>query len=385
VRFLIVLAVTLLLAPGLASARDGTAAELDRVKARISALAKTIEREREARDALDTQMETAERALATALTELKATNSLLAEKEKAFAAASKQHERLEAKLKGERKALAAQLRAAYLLGQREQTKLLLSQQNAQNVGRLLTFYEYFTRARSQGLATVVADSRKLAEQAKALQGELQSLTAVREQQKAAVVAEQTLQRQRQGILAAMNERIGAEPNPPKPLTANRRDMERALELVRSTLADLPVATPKAAERDGSPARSFTQARGRLAWPLRGGLLARYGDPKVGGKLIWKGWWIAADRGAAVKAAARGRVAHVGYMHRYGLIVIVEHEDGYFTLYGHLNEADTNAGATVAVGERIGTTGDSGGHQRTGLYFEVRKGTEPLDPKDWLAP
>jgi septal ring factor EnvC (AmiA/AmiB activator) len=330
-------------------------------------------------------METAERALAAALSELKASSSLLAEKEQAFASASKQHERLEAKLKGERKALAAQLRAAYLLGQREQTKLLLSQQNAQNVGRLLTFYEYFTRARTQGLAAVVADSRKLAEQAKTLQSELQALTVVREQQQAAVTAEQALKRQRMSILSAMNERIGDEQDQLKRLTADERDMEKALELVRSTLADLPVATPKTAERDGNPARSFAQGRGRLAWPLRGGLLARYGDPKVGGKLIWKGWWIAADRGAPVKAAARGRVAHVGYMHRYGLIVIVEHEDGYFTLYGHLNEADTSAGATVALGERLGTTGDSGGHQRTGLYFEVRKGTEPLDPKDWLAP
>ena len=73
------------------------------------------------------------------------------------------------------------------------------------------------------------------------------------------------------------------------------------------------------------------------------------------------------------------------MHRYGLIVILEHEDDYFTLYGHLDNVAVSAGDSVALGENVGTVGDSGGHDKTGLYFEVRKGTEPLDPRDWLSP
>ena len=384
-RSVLIFTLLLAVATTASAAKEGSAAELERVRSRIGALAKTIEREREQRDALDAQMEEAEKQLSAAMAQVKQFNRDLASRQVSLTKAQTQRDALEKRLKGERRVLASQLRAAYLVGQREQTKLLLSQQSALNVGRMLTYYDYFTRSRTQRLASVVADSRALAETIAQVKTEIEAFTLARTQQQQAVKDEQVVQRQRQALMANLMERLGDEQDQLKRLTADERDMAKALELVRSTLTDLPVTTPKEAERDGTPARSFGQGRGRMGWPLRGGLIAKYGDPKVGGKLAWKGLWIAADRGAAARASARGRVAYVGYMHRYGLIVIVEHEDAYFTLYGHLDEANAKAGDTVTAGQSLGTAGDSGGHDRTGVYFEVRKGTEPMDPRDWLAP
>ena len=84
------------------------------------------------------------------------------------------------------------------------------------------------------------------------------------------------------------------------------------------------------------------------------------------------------------ASARGRVAYVGWLSSYGLIVVLQHDKGYFTLYGHNSAVSRTAGEWVSAGDVIAQAGNTGGYERTGLYFEVRKGTEPMDPKDWLG-
>jgi septal ring factor EnvC (AmiA/AmiB activator) len=212
-----------------------------------------------------------------------------------------------------------------------------------------------------------------------------ALGATRQQHEAALREELRLKNERQKLLARLNERIDDEEDELKRLERSEQELVKLISNVRDVMADAPVVTPRTPDPDGKPARPFGQGRGKMGWPLRGPLLANYGDPKAGGKLAWKGLWIAADRGAPVVASARGRVAYVGYMHRYGLIVILEHEDSHFTLYGHLDTAAVKAGDTVPAGSNLGSVGDSGGHDRTGLYFEVRKGTDPLDPRQWLSP
>ncbi len=380
----LLLLLSLLAFSGLAEAATN-AAEKERLKSRIEALTKTIEHDREQRDALDAQMETAEAALAASQALVKQLTRDLTSRQIALSRTQTEGEALQTRLRKERRVLSSQLRAAYLVGQREQTKLLLSQQSALNVGRMLTYYDYFTRSRSERLTQVVADSRKLSALIAGLKAEIATFTETKQAQQLAIKDDLVLKHQRQVLLAGLAERLDDEDDQLKHLTADEHDIGKALEVVRSTLGDLPVQTPTQPERDGTPARSFGQGRGKMAWPLRGPLIAQYGDPKVGGKLAWKGLWIAAERGVPTRASARGRVAYVGFMHRYGLIVIVEHEDAYFTLYGHLDEANVKAGDTVAAGQPIASAGDSGGHDRTGIYFEVRKGTEPMNPKDWLMP
>src|SRR3546814_5500854 len=92
--------------------------------------------------------------------------------------------------------------------------------------------------------------------------------------------------------------------------------------------------------------SFTSLKGKLPWPVRGALLAQYGEAKAGGRLRWNGHWIAAREGAPIQAVAQGRIVYVGWMHRYGLIVLIEHDGGYFTLYGHCQTADVQLGDSV---------------------------------------
>lgn len=359
--------------------------ELSKLQVRIQALNRSLEQDRQKRDALDADMEEAEKKLVQSRAELQRLSTELATREGELARARSSRDVALKNLTAERAALGQELRATYITGQREQTKLLLSQDSAGPVGRLLTYHDYLSRARAGRVTALRSESQRLAEAETRLKDETAKLGQLKSENQKAVAEDTRLKAQRAVLLAKLNERIDDEEDRLKNLLRDEKDLTRVLDNIQTVLADEPVKTPAKPEADGTPARAFSQGRGKMGWPLRGALLANYGDPKVGGKLAWKGLWIAAERGAPVKASARGRVAYVGFMHRYGLIAIVEHEDNHFTLYGHLDNVTAAAGDTVSLGETLGQVGDSGGHDRTGVYFEVRKGTEPLDPRNWLQP
>lgn len=359
--------------------------ELGRIQLRIQALNRSLEQDREKRDAVEAEVEEAEKQLAVSRAELQRLSGELATAEGDLAKARASRDTAAQQLKGEQKALAKELRASYVTGQQEQAKLLLSQDTAGPVGRLLTYQDYLARARADRVGRLKTEGERLTALETALTAQTTKLGGLKTENEKAVKQDLELKTQRARLLAKLNERIDDEESQLKTLERDERDVKKVLDNIQTALADEPVKTPAAPERDGTPARAFTQGRGQMAWPLRGPLLANYGDPKVGSKLLWKGLWIDAARGTPVKASARGRVAYVGFMHRYGLIVILEHENNHFTLYGHLDNVATAAGESVGLGEVIGQVGDSGGHDRTGLYFEVRKGTEPLDPRGWLQP
>jgi len=359
--------------------------ELDKIQLRIQALNRTLEADRDKRDALDAEMEEAEKKLVASRAELHRLTQQLDARHAEMAKAETDRNKSQETLEAERRALGQELRATYITGQREQAKLLLSQESAGPIGRLLTYHDYLSRARAGRVAKMRDEGLRLGQAQARLKEEAAKLKVLKDENEKAVAEDTRLKAERASLLAKLNERIDDEQDLLKSLTQDEKELSRVLDNIKTVLADEPVKTPAAPERDGTPSRAFGQGRGQMGWPLRGELLANYGDPKVGGKLAWKGLWIAAPRGAPVKASARGRVAYVGFMHRYGLIVIVEHEDNHFTLYGHLDNVATAAGDAVGVGEVLGEVGDSGGHDRTGLYFEVRKGTEPLDPRGWLQP
>jgi len=359
--------------------------ELDKIQLRIKALNRTLEQDRAKRDVLDTEMEAAEKQLAASRAELARYSEALAAREAEAAKARNDRDQAKSALETEREALGRELRATYITGQREQARLLLSQDSAGPLGRLLTYHDYLSRARADRVTRLRDEGERLAKAEQALAAETTKLKALKAEYETAVAEDTRLKATRAALLAKLTERIDDEEDRLKRLMQDEKELSRVLDNIKTVLADEPVKTPAAPERDGTPARAFAAGRGKMGWPLRGPLLANYGDPKVGGKLAWKGLWIAADRGAAVKASARGRVAYVGFMHRYGLIVIVEHEENHFTLYGHLDNVQVAAGDSVGLGETVGQVGDSGGHDRTGVYFEVRKGTDPLDPRGWLQP
>jgi len=128
---------------------------------------------------------------------------------------------------------------------------------------------------------------------------------------------------------------------------------------------------------------FAALKGQFELPVDGDVTARYGDRKSVGKMRWNGWYIAASEGDAVKAVADGEVVYSDWLRGFGMLVILDHGDGYMTLYGGNRTVMPITGTWVESGSTIAEVGDSGGQNTSGLYFEIRHNAKALDPKDWL--
>lgn len=368
---------------------------LQEVRGRIEELQGEIEGNKSREDALRRDVETVEKKIAVAQAEI----GVLRRKEQTQLAkvrrAQAELDEAERQLEGQRKALAAQVRAAYIIGQNAAARLLLNLSDVQKLDRMVTYYDYLARARANRMRGMLAHSDRLRALRDKLDDEAETLAALRAEQQEALARQKGLRSNRSTQLADLQAKLGDQESQLSQLRDTEREVKRTLESIQRALRDLapePRRPESQPEPSAAPARGpepfsdrpFPTQKGKLAWPLRGPMLAAYGQPKAGGRLSWNGNWIGADAGAPVHAVSAGRVVYTGWMQRYGLIVILEHEGGYFTLYGHNQSVSHSAGDLVRAGEPIAQAGNTGGHEQTGVYFEVRRGTVALDPRQWLT-
>lgn len=351
-------------------------ADLKAVRERWKKLARQVERERGRKTAAAEAVEKLERRIADTQAELAALDSELAASQRRLAETEARHAEAAQAVEAERVRLARQLRAAYVAGRLPRASLLLSQNEASGIGRLQVYFDYFARARA---ARIEASQRQLAEIAalgEQLRGQSAELAALREHQVATLVSLEASKSDRARAVQRLDAAIASGGRELKSLEAEQRDLNALLESLHEAFAGVPTDFGKL----NAP---IVDLRGRLPWPVNGATLAHFGQPKAGGRLAWSGQWIAADAGAPVIAVARGRIAYVGWLHRYGLIVIVEHDGGYYTLYGHNQSVEVAVGDAVKPGQVIAKAGNTGGHGQTGVYFELRSGAQAIDPRPWL--
>ena len=128
---------------------------------------------------------------------------------------------------------------------------------------------------------------------------------------------------------------------------------------------------------------FSEQRGHLAWPAAGPVVREFGQPRANGRLRWNGVLMEAPAGAAVRTIYNGRVIFSDWLPGMGLLLIVEHGEGYLSLYGHNQDLLKEVGDWVLPGEVIAHVGDTGGQASAGLYFEIRKDGNPVNPERWM--
>jgi len=347
---------------------------LQRLRARIDAVQQGLERDRSRQDDARRKLETTERRLVNLNVELRRLRKRINEQTAQLRKTTAERAAAETALRRERAVLGQQVRASYIIGQHGKAKLLLTQDGTSRLSRVMTYYDYLNRARAGRMRDIQTQAEALAAAEARLKVETTELQATRSQQLGTLTALEGLQAERQQIVRELNEHIAGGETELARLRQEERDMQSLLKELHSALADIP------ADLGSKP---FVRLKGKLPWPVSGRLLAAYGQPKAGGALKWNGVWIAGREGAPVRAVARGRVAYVGWMHRYGLITVLEHEGGYYSLYGHAQSVAVAVGDWVQAGDTIAAVGNTGGHLRPGLYFELRKGTDAVNPSVWL--
>jgi septal ring factor EnvC (AmiA/AmiB activator) len=350
--------------------------ELQQVKGKIDSLRSQIERQRGQKDELGGVLEATEKKVADAQARLRAARRDVATQNERIRANQQQQAEAQYRLGEQREVLAKQVRAAYVMGNRARTQLWLNQTDTAQIGRVLADYDYVNHARADQVAAVQNELDKIASLQSQLIDERARLESLELAQAQAVESLQKGRAERQTTLAQIEKNLASSETELKQAQADEAEVKKLIDTLRAALADIP--------GDFDASKPFAQQRGKLPWPLRGTIISDYGSPKAEGRLTWSGRWIAAKEGTPVRAIARGRVAYVGWLQRYGLIVILEHGGGFFTLYGHCATSSPTTGEMVDAGQVIATAGDTGGHDRTGVYLELRKGSTALDTREWLS-
>jgi septal ring factor EnvC (AmiA/AmiB activator) len=278
-----------------------------------------------------------------------------------------------ANLADEEAALGQQIRVSYMTGSQELVKLLLSQESPADFGRMLIYYDYLNRARGQRIAAVNEELETLAAlaaESDAVESELVRLQRAEEEELAHLDREQAERRQVVDEIAAA---IAASDNKIERMRAEEARLDEVIGRLAELLAAFPI-------NSDAP---FAEQRGALAWPLQGRVSAEFGSLREGGPLVWDGVLLEADAGTLVRAVYHGQVVFSDWVGALGLVLILDHGDGYMTLYGHNGALLRDRGDWVTPGEPIAEVGDTGGQAGAALFFGIRHNGDPVDPGRWI--
>ena len=375
--FLLILLILLPLgrarAPAAAPSADQTQAQLRALKERIERVSRDVGRDAIERDRLARNLRSAELAVAAAQSDLEAlrTQESVHGTQRAELAAERGH--VSAALAQERASLATQLQVAYQIGRHEPLQLLLNQRDPAAVARMFTWYGYFGNARAAQIAGIAKQMQRIDELDAALAEQEKALEQLRLAKRERLTQLESGRAQRQIALVNLQVEAHSRAASLARLRAQQGDLERLLR-------ELARAVPPSAPTDDNS--GFGRLRGRLEWPVAGHVVASFGDTRASG-VDWDGMVVATERAAPVRAVAAGRVIYADWLPGLGLLTIVDHGSGYLSLYGYNDQLRRSAGEAVAAGDVIAAAGDTGGRPQPQLYFEIRRGGKPIDPRPWF--
>ena len=357
------------------------------LRAKMEALAKQQADTSARRDSVNAELARQANALAGAARAVRQTDTELAAKQQQLDQLQQQRSTLRQTLDNQRAAIADLLRATYALGQGSDLRLLLGDEDVARIARALVYSKYFQRDRVQRVQQLMADLAKLQELENTITIEQQALQATRTQreQQARTLAQQRTAQQRLAAEADAQYKDQAQR-----LAALKQNAQSLNNLVDKLQKVIDEAAREAAARAAANHAAATRQhpghkpppvevgsasaniRGNLPWPASG-VVNSYGS----------GVLIKAGGGSEIHAVARGRVIYAGFLRGYGMLIIVNHGSGWMSMYGNNETLLHGVGDQVDAGETIGTASAPTG-VNTGVYFELRKGGQPVDPRNWLS-
>lgn len=413
-RSFFALAVLTLPLAAVADSVAGRQSELDALKRRLDAL------QQEARHTEATQKEAAdelrasERAISDAVRALRELDSARQQTSGDLAALNRQAESVEARVRAQQARLADALRAAHRRGEADALRLLLDGNDPNQTARELRYLAHISRAQQgqiEALRSELATLAALRDRIEQKNARLVQLRTARETEQQRLFAERTARAQ---VLDTLSAQIRRQRREISTLQRDERNLTQLVERLNRLMAQQAArdaARARAAREAQAKARApgraapdaprpplavntetpvpfradrpFSQLRGSLRLPVPGELMNRFGAPREDGGVSWKGVFIRAAQGTAVKAIAAGRVVFSEWLRGFGNLIIVDHGEGYMSLYSNNESLYKQVGEQVQPGDAIATVGNSGGQPDTGLYFEMRHQSRPLNPLVWV--
>ncbi|UTW09610.1 murein hydrolase activator EnvC family protein [Pseudomonas benzenivorans] len=406
-RALVLIVLSCLFAPVFADEKADAQKQLEAARSDVAELKKLLQQLQQEKSGVQKDLRKTETEMGELEKQVEGLQQELQQSEEEIQRLDSEKKKLQGARLEQQRLIGIQARAAYQSGRQEYLKLLLNQQNPEKFSRTLTYYDYLSEARMEQLNLFNETLRQLhnveqdiANQQRQLQEQKSALDSRREQLAQA-------RQERQQALAKLNQEFSARDRKLKTRQQEQQQLARVLKTIEATLARQAREAEEARQRALAEARQrprqdgsanaggplvsagasyggpFAKARGKLPWPVDGRLVARYGTPRGGdARTKWDGVLIGAAAGSQVRAVHGGRVVFADWLRGAGLLVILDHGNGYLSLYGHNQSLLKDPGDLVKAGEPIATVGTSGGQDTPALYFAIRQQGRPSDPAQW---
>ncbi len=359
-------------------------AEMAKLQKEIESLQKELQQVQGTRSTLQKELQKSEEEINTLQQKANEINKELKQQNNELNQLKNERSQLEQAKKAQQGQIAGQMRAAHKLGEQSEVKVLFNQESPDQLSRIMKYHSYFMEAHNskmQGFMETIARIDALTPEIEKKTLELGAMQAQLDDQRKQLKSRQD---QRQQALAKVNNQFKDKNQQLNQLNEDRRRLQVLLERVTQRVATSGAINSPAYVPLPAGGEKFSQRKGRLPWPTQGSLIHRFGSPRIAGQINWSGAYIAAPMGNQVIAVHHGRVVFADYFGGHGLLVIVDHGEGYLSLYAHNQSLLKKAGEPVRAGEAIASVGNSGGQAGTGLYFEIRHQGRPIDPGGWLA-
>lgn len=358
-----------------ASEEQAYATQLERLRARIQSLKTEIERDKTKRDATEEALNTTERRIADINVKLLDTRKQLKQRSQRIEWLSADYRRHQQSLSQQTDKFGRLVYATYVMGRQGYIKMLLNQEDPTTLGRAITYYRYFARARAQQIDQINQTMSTLKQLQQRLDTENRELEELEKSQLDSRKNLHEHRRERELLIGRINQRIVSQGQELESLRRDERRLQRLLDELTAMMRDVPAELRTDLQ--------FKQMRGRLRLPVRGRIQARFNQLKKG-NMRWNGLFLTAREDQPVHAVFHGRIAFADWLRGFGLLLIIDHGDGYMSLYSHNKVLYKQVGDWVETGESIAAVGISGGLTEAGLYFEIRHNGKPRNPLIWCA-
>ncbi len=380
-------------ASALAAPADARREELKDLKGRLQALQKDLAKTEGSRADAAEELRETEQAISDANRRLRELAGERAEAQAALGRLNAQSQGLSARIAAQQARLGRLFARRHYAGETDFLRHLLSGNDSNQLARDAHYLSLLSRAQAdliRNLGGILDEKKRLAVLASAKSEELAAIEGSQQRERAGLVEQQ---KKRQAVLAHLSERIQAQRREVDKLKRDEKRLSRLIEGLgrivarpkRAPQARGPALRKERAQDDSPGTAAFVRLKGRLSLPTAGELANRFGTPRREGGATWKGVFIRATAGAEVKAIAAGRIVFADWLRGFGNLAIVDHDDGYLSVYGNNESLFGKAGQAVKAGETIAAVGNSGGNTETGLYFELRHLGLPIDPLRWVGP
>lgn len=349
--------------------------KLAELQAELRARQQVLENSRASAQELESVLKASELEIAKVAKALSTTRQALKNVEQEQAKLEAEQEGLKTAIRKQQSLLSSQLKSAFMAGHYDYAKMLFYQDDARTFERVITYYQYVAKARQKEIESFRSNVARLEEVNAELSEKALSLAALKDEQEGQRAVLLTRQDDRKATLKKINKTIASENQRIASLQADEKALKDAIEAAR-------IAAERAAREAEVSMDGLAKLKGKLAAPVKGRIRNLFGSRRQG-QVSWKGIVIDGAEGDPVNSIAPGKVLYADWLRGFGLVAIVDHGEGYMSVYGHNQALLKQAGDDVRQGERIALVGRSGGQEYPNLYFEIRHKGKALNPSAWL--